>query len=124
MYNYFMLIGYLSNDPEIKETPLGTKVVDLFLKVRREFKNPEGEYSSDCIKVSVWEALADLAVENYKKGSKMILKGRIKPNKVTLASGAIITTNELFADRIINFNDYPFDFDEIDQDEKQENEAE
>ena len=124
LYNYFMLIGYVAYDLEIKETPIGTKVVDIFLKIRRSFKNQEGEYTCDIVKVSVWEALADYAVETFSKGSKVILKGRVKPNKVTLSTGATITVNELFADKIINFDDYPFDFDEIDKDENKEMKAE
>ena len=111
MYNYFMLIGYVVNDINTKETKVG-KVVNLALRVRRDFKNADGRYSWDIITVSLWEAMANIAADTIKKGSKIIVKGRIKPSKVTLASGAIVFSNELFADRLISFSDFE---DEIDQ---------
>ena len=111
MYNYFMLIGYVTSEINTKETKVGT-VVNLALRVRRDFKNPDGRYSWDVINVSLWENMANIALDKIKKGSKVIVKGRVKPSKVTLNSGAVVFMNDLFADRLITFTDFENDVDE------------
>ena len=103
MYNYFMLIGIIYKDFEIKEVKDGIRVVSIPILVRREFQNSNGEYDADFFTVTVWESLAQIAVDNLKKGTKIGLKGRIRPKLVTLESGAKVVSNQLFADRLIYF---------------------
>ena len=81
MYNYFMLIGYVVNDIELKEVADGKKVVKLRLAVKREFQNMDGGYDTDFINISVWEYLAEHAVNYLKKGARVAVKGRICPKK-------------------------------------------
>ncbi|MCR5350096.1 MAG: single-stranded DNA-binding protein [Acholeplasmatales bacterium] len=103
MYNYFMLIGTIYKDFEIKEVKDGIRVVSIPLVVRREFQNSNGEYDADFFTVTVWESLAQIAVDNLKKGTKIGLKGRIRPKLITIESGAKIVSNQLVADRLIYF---------------------
>lgn len=104
MYNYFMLIGRIAKDIEITELDDGKRVINLVLAVLRPFKNTDGTYQTDFFRVSLWEFLADIAVENLKKGSKIAVKGRLTPKVITLESKAIITVNELIGERLIFFN--------------------
>lgn len=103
MYNYFMLIGIVYKDFEIREVKDGIRVVNIPLVVKREFQNSNGEYESDFFNISVWENLAQIAVDRLKKGTKIGLKGRIRPTTVTLESGFKTRANQLYADRIIFF---------------------
>ena len=105
MYNYFMLIGYVSKDLEINVTPSGRKVLTIDLAIKRDFMNSEGYYTTDYVRVHLWTYLAEFAIERIKKNSKIGLKGRIRPKYETLESGAKIPTNELIADKIIFFDE-------------------
>ncbi len=105
MYNYFMIIGNVCNDPVMKELSDGRKVVTLGIAIKRDFKNQDGTYDTDIVNVSFWEFLADRA-SKAKKGTKIGCKGRIYPkkNEIELDDGGMrFTTNELFADRILFF---------------------
>ena len=104
MYNYFMLIGRIINDIEIKEYEGGKRVVNLCLVVTRPFKNYDGNYDTDLINVSLWEFMADLAVERLKKDTKIGVKGRISPRKVTLQDGATIHVMDLIGERVMFFD--------------------
>ena len=100
LYNYFMLIGYVVNDIELKEVADGKKVVKLRLAVKREFQNMDGGYDTDFINISVWEYLAEHAVNYLKKGDRVAVKGRICPKK-EIKNDVSVITNELYADRLI-----------------------
>ena len=102
MYNYFMLIGNVCNNPELRELPDGRKVVTIGIAIKREFKNQDGTYETDILNVSFWEFLAELASQ-AKKGTKIGCKGRIYPKKNEASDGTKFTSNELFADRILFF---------------------
>jgi single-strand DNA-binding protein len=102
MYNYFMLIGNVVNNPELRELSDGRKVVTLGIAIRRDFKSQDGTYETDILNVSFWEFLAELA-SKAKKGTKIGCKGRIYPKKNEASDGTKYTSNELFADRILFF---------------------
>lgn len=106
MYNYFMLIGIIMDDIELRDLGEGKRVVNLTLAVQRDFKNQEGEYSYDYIRVSLWDFLADIASDNLKKGKKIGVKGRIYPRKESHEKGYKIPVNDLTVERIIYFDDY------------------
>ena len=105
MYNYFMLVGVIAADIEVKEVKDGKKVANVILAVTREFKNSDGSYSTDYIRVSIWESLIDLCIDSLKKGKRIGVKGRINPRKETISTGAIIPINDLIVDRVVYFDD-------------------
>ena len=119
MYNYLMLVGVISKDIELKEVAENKKVVHLDLAVTREFKNAEGTYDTDFLKVTLWDFLAELASETLSKGSRVGIKGRIYPHTEQLASGAYVPINELIAERIFFF-DRSISSDEILKEKEQE----
>lgn len=104
MYNYFMLVGTICKDIEIKEFEDGKRVVNLVLAIQRPFQNMNGEYTTDFFSISVWEFLADLARERLKVGQTIGVKGRLVPRKITLESGATIYKYDPVGERIIYYN--------------------
>ncbi len=104
MYNYLMLVGTITKDVELREVAENKRVVVLDMAVKREFRNAEGSYDTDFIKVSAWDFLADIAKEQVKKGSKIGIKGRVSPHIEQLASGAYVPINELIAERLFFFD--------------------
>ncbi len=106
MYNYFMIIGTICKDVEIKEVADGKRVLHLVIAVQRPFANVDGNYVTDFFNISVWEFLAEYANEKIKVGSKIGVKGRLLPKLVTLESGAKVYKYDLVGERIINMS-YP-----------------
>ena len=78
MVNNIILIGRLVADPELKVLDDGRKVADITLAVQRPFKNMDGQYDVDFIKIILWEGLA-LSIESYcKKGALIAVKARLQ----------------------------------------------
>ena len=105
MYNYFMLVGTVVSDVELREVGEGKKVVNLLLSVRREFRTAEGTYNYDTIRISLWEIMAEIAADTLKKGSKIGIKGHIRVKMETLENNVQAQFVNLIADRIIYFDD-------------------
>ena len=100
MLNQLILIGRLVRDPEIKILDDGRKVSDISLAVQRAFKNMEGTYDTDFIKITVWEGLAS-AIEAYcTKGAMIAVKARIQTYKYDLSEDKQMNMLEVIAERI------------------------
>lgn len=104
MYNYFMLMGRLVKDPEVKDLGDGKRVMNIRLAVGRGFQNTKGEYETDFFNIVFWDYLIDFAQENLKKGQPVLVKGRIQTNKEALANGYQLNYPVLTGERIIYFN--------------------
>lgn len=100
-----MLVGFVASEFELRELADGKKVVNILMSVRREFKDMNGEYIYDLIKVTMWDFLAEMAASTLKKGSRIGVKGRINPRHETLENGYQTIVNNLVADRIIYFDE-------------------
>lgn len=100
MLNQLVLVGRLARDPEIRILTDGRKVSDIVLAVQRGFKNMEGTYDTDFIKVTVWEGLA-IATESYcVKGTMIAVKARIQTYKYELDEEKKLNMLEVIAERI------------------------
>ena len=106
MYNYFLIHGILQNEPVLMDLGEGKKVVNLLIGVQRPFKNINGEYSYDTLKLSLWDYLAEYAATTFKKGRQVGIKGRLAPIEVELGDGKKAIYHNLVGERVI-FSDYP-----------------
>ncbi len=81
--NKSQLIGYLTEDPNIRQTPSGQSVGDLNIVTKSYFTNSSGEQqtSSSFHNVVVWRGLADIASRFMKKGSQVYISGRIETDE-------------------------------------------
>ena len=104
MYNYFMLIGVVCKDIEIKEIEDGKRVVNIVLAVQRPFAQIDGTYATDFFNISVWKFLADYAQSTIKVGSKICVKGRLVPKLITLDTQARIYKYDLIGEKIFNLS--------------------
>ena len=104
MYNYFILIGRVAREVEIRTTSDGRRVLNLTVACQRPFKNPNGEYDTDFFNITLWESMAENAAENFKKGSTIGIKGRLSQKKLTLENGVSVNTSELVGERIVFFS--------------------
>ena len=80
MLNQVIVVGRITNDPELKTSESGKKCANLTLAVPRNYKNAEGIYDTDFINVSMFGALAESFAEYTKKGDIMSVNGRLESN--------------------------------------------
>ncbi|MFU8793521.1 MAG: single-stranded DNA-binding protein [Acholeplasmataceae bacterium] len=100
MLNQVILVGRLTHDPEFRILTDGRKVGDMSLAVQRAFKNMDGQYDTDFIKLSVWEGLAT-AIEPYaKKGVMLAVKGRVQTRKYEINEDKKINVLEVIGERV------------------------
>jgi single-strand DNA-binding protein len=78
--NKVILIGNLTRDPELRQTPQGNSVADLALAVNRKVPGPGGERQEETTYVDVvlWNKQAELAGEYLHKGRSVYVEGRLQ----------------------------------------------
>ncbi len=78
--NKVFLLGNLTRDPELRRTPSGTAVCDLGMATNRKFRTPDGQDKEETcfVTVVVWGRQAETCSEYLKKGSPLLVEGRLQ----------------------------------------------
>ena len=78
--NKVFLMGNLTRDPELRYTPNGAAVASFSVAVNRVYKLPSGEKKEEVsfIRVVSWNKQAELCGEYLKKGSGVMVEGRLQ----------------------------------------------
>lgn len=78
--NQVTLMGNLTRDPELRQTPNGQSVVSFSLALNRSYKDASGEWkeATDYIDVVAWAALAERIAQYMNKGSRCLVQGRLQ----------------------------------------------
>ena len=76
--NKVFLIGNLTRDPEMSETPGGVAYCRLGLAVNRPYAGQDGERGVDFFNITVWRAQAENCGRYLKKGQKVAIVGSIQ----------------------------------------------
>lgn len=98
--NRVILIGNLTQDPELRYTPDGTPVVSFTLAVNRSFTNQEGERETDFIPIVVWRKQAERCSEYLTKGSQVAVDGRLQIRSYEDKDGIRRKVSEVVAWRV------------------------
>lgn len=83
MINQTLLVGTLGRDPEIK-TLKDTKIANLSVATSEYWKDKrtgEKKQNTDWHRVTVFGALADVAEKWLRKGSKVLIQGKLRTRK-------------------------------------------
>ena len=77
--NRVALIGRLTRDPELRNTPTGTAVVNFSIANNRSYA-VQGEKKEDVsfIDCIAWSKLGEIIAEYCKKGQKIAIEGRLQ----------------------------------------------
>lgn len=79
MLNQVVCVGRITKDLEKEfERDTDNKIVNMTLAVPRSFKNENGEYDTDFLKVRLYKGVAESAFEYCNKGDLVGIKGRIQ----------------------------------------------
>ena len=78
-FNKIILFGNLARDPELRYTPQGKSVVRMTIAVNRQWKGQNGETHEDVdfFPVIVWGKMAENCDTFLKKGSAILVEGRL-----------------------------------------------
>jgi len=76
--NKVFLIGNLTRDPELTETPSGVSVCHFAIAVNRPYSSQDGERQTDFFNVTAWRGLAENVAKYTKKGNKVAVSGSIQ----------------------------------------------
>lgn len=77
--NRVILSGNLTRDPEVKYTQNGKAMAKTGIAVSRRFKNAEtGQADVDFFNLTAWEKTAEFCGRYLKKGSHVLVEGRIQ----------------------------------------------
>lgn len=75
--NKVILMGRLTRDPELSQTPTGTEMARFSIAVNRRFAK-EGQQQADFINCTAWRQQAEFICKYFKQGSMIAVTGSIQ----------------------------------------------
>lgn len=78
--NQVTLMGNLTRDPELRQTPTGQNVTSFSLALNRSYKDAGGEWqeATDYIDIVCWGPLAERVAQYLAKGRRCLVQGRVQ----------------------------------------------
>jgi single-strand DNA-binding protein len=79
--NTVTLVGNITDDPELRFTPSGAAVANFTVAVNRRYKNQDGQWEDKLdgfFRCSCWRDMAENVAESLKKGSRVVVVGRLQ----------------------------------------------
>ena len=78
--NQVTLMGNLTRDPELRQTPTGQNVTSFSLALNRSYKDASGEWQevTDYIDIVCWGPLAERVAQYLSKGRRCLVQGRLQ----------------------------------------------
>lgn len=92
-----VISGILANDPEKRFTPNDVAVTNFTLQVHPVGRNNEAPFS---VRITCWRNLADLAVEQLRKGDEVTVEGRLQVNQYEGSDGVARRMFEIDANHL------------------------
>ena len=84
-FHTIIIVGNVGRDPEMRYTPAGQAVTSFSVASNRRYTASNGEQVNETIwfRVSAWGKQAEICNQYLKKGSKVLVEGRLTPDKNT-----------------------------------------
>lgn len=97
-----MIIGNLTRDPELKALPSGIQVASISVATNRVWKDANGakQEATDYHNIVVFGRQADTVSQYLKKGSSVLVEGRIQTRSWDDKEGKKQYRTEIVADRV------------------------
>ena len=97
--NKVIVLGNLGADPEVRYTPDGgTAIATLRIATSRRYKNRDGQpvEETEWHRVILFGRAAELAKDYLRKGSSVLIEGRLRTRKWTDQNGQDVSENMQF----------------------------
>lgn len=99
MLNTVILMGRLTKDPELKQTPQGVSVTQFSLAVDRNYSKGE-EKQTDFINITAWRSTADFVAKYFTKGQLVAVRGRLQTRTWQDQNGQKRYATDVVADEV------------------------
>lgn len=85
MYHTIIIAGNVGRDPEMRYTPSGQPVTSFSVATNRQYTSNSGETVKETIwfRVTTWGKQAEVCNQYVKKGSKVLVEGRMTADPAT-----------------------------------------
>ena len=98
--NKVILVGNLTRDPELTETPSGVAVCRFVIAVSREYANADGNRETDFFNITVWRVRAENCGKYLKKGNKVAIFGSLQNRSYEDKDGIKRNVTEVIANEV------------------------
>ena len=98
--NKVILVGNLTRDPEVSETPSGVAVCRFAVAVSRDYANSDGTRETDFFNITVWRGRAEVCGKYLKKGSKVAIVGSLQNRSYEDKDGIKRTVTDVVASEV------------------------
>ncbi len=100
-FNKVILMGNLTQDPELKQTASGVSVCSFSIAVNRRFgKNEQGQQTVDFINIVAWRQQAEFVNRYFKKGNPILVCGQLQTRTWNDNQGQKRYVTEVIADEV------------------------
>lgn len=102
--NKVMIIGRLTRDPELRQTPNGASVCQLGLATNYVYTNQANGQKVEQVEyhnVVLWRKLAEIANQYLKKGRRVYIEGRLSTRSWDAQDGTKRSKTEIICDNMI-----------------------
>ena len=101
--NKVQVIGNITADPEVRNTPNGSLVANFSIATNRRFTDSAGvqQDQTEFHNIVAWTRLAEIAEQYIKKGHKVYVEGRLQTRSWEDQSGTKRYKTEIIAENII-----------------------
>lgn len=85
MFHTIIIVGNVGKSPEMRYTPTGQAVTNFSVATNRQYSTGNGEQVKETIwfRISTWGKMAEVCNQYLDKGSKVLIEGRLVPDKAT-----------------------------------------
>ena len=125
--NKVILIGRITKDPELRNTPTGVPVVSFTIAVNRTYQDKNGERQADFINCIAWRNQAENLARYIRKGGLIAVDGSLQTRSYDDPNGVRKYVTEVMVNQITfleakkdNVNDFN-DFNQVPQGNYQNN---
>ncbi len=102
--NQVVLVGNLTDDPELRYTPSGVPVASFTVAVNRRQRDPvSGEWKdgeTSFIRCNVWRQQAENAAESLTKGTRALVVGRLRQRSWETTEGQKRSVTEVEVENV------------------------
>jgi len=104
--NRVQLLGNITRDPELRYTPAGMAVTSFGLATNRVWTTKQGEKKEDAQyhRIVAWNKLAELCSQLLKKGSRVLVEGRLQYRDITDVNGVKKQIAEIVIEDMVMLN--------------------
>jgi single-strand DNA-binding protein len=101
--NQTVIVGNLTDDPELRYTPNGAAVAKFRVAVNRRYQDATGQWKdgeTSYFTINAWRTLAENVAESLSRGSRVVVVGRLQQRSWETQDGDKRTVVEIEADEI------------------------